>query len=119
MKKPITQTYNDGVIAVYSVGNIALPGDRPKDGLLLKFENPIPYEERTVGVTRFVLNMQVQSTIEKLLRIPYVKGISRDDVVVPIDGEQYKIKQVQIIKDVEPKSLDLSLERVANRYEFG
>ena len=118
MKKPITQTYNDGVIAVYNVGNIAAPGNRPKDGLLLKFES-IPYEERTVGVTRFVLNMQAQSTIEKLLRIPYVKGISRDDVVVPIDGEQYKIKQVQIIKDVEPKSLDLSLERVANRYEFG
>lgn len=118
MKKPITQTYNDGVLAVYSVGNIATPGNRPKDGLLLKFES-INYEERTVGVTRFVLNMQVQSTIEKLLRIPYVKGISRDDVVVPIDGEQYKIKQVQIIKDVEPKSLDLSLERVANRYEFG
>jgi len=118
MKKPITQTYNDGVLAVYKVGNIAAPGNRPKDGLLLKFES-IPYEERTVGVTRFVANMQVQNTIEKLLRIPYVNGVSRDDVVVPIDGEQYRIKQAQVIKDVEPKCLDLSLERVASKYEFG
>ena len=118
MKKPITQTYNDGVLAVYSVGNIATPGNRPKDGLLLKFES-INYEERTVGVTRFVLNMQAQSTISKLLRIPYVNGVSMGDVVIPIDGEQYRIKQAQVIKDVEPVSLDLSLERAANRYEFG
>jgi len=118
MKKPITQTFNDGVLAVYRVDNIAAPGNRLKDGLLLKFGS-IPYEERTVGVTRFVLNMQAQSTIVKLLRIPYVNGVSMGDVVIPIDGEQYKIKQAQVIKEVEPKCLDLSLERVTTRYEFG
>lgn len=118
MKKPITQTFNDGVLAVYEVGNIAPPGDRPKEGLIQKFDNLLPYEEKTVGVTRFIANKQEQSTIEQLLRIPRVSGIARENIVIPIDGEQYRIKQVQSINDVEPRCLDLSLERVDIAYEL-
>lgn len=118
MKKPITQTFNDGVLTVYKIDNIAAPGDRRKDGLKLKFES-IPYEERTVGVTRFIANLQEQSVIEQLLRIPRVNGIAREDVVIPIDGEQYRIKQVQAINNVEPKCFDLSLERVSVKYDIG
>lgn len=116
--KPITQTFNDGVLKVYEVTNIAEPGDRPKDGLKLKFENAIPYEERTVGVTRFYTGKQAQNTIEQLLRIPRVEGISRNDIVVPIDGEQYRIEQIQAINDVEPRCLDLSLEKVSVAYDI-
>lgn len=116
--KPITQTFNDGVLTVYKVGNIAGLGNMPKDGLVPKFDNTLPYEERTVGVTRFVANKQDQSVIEQLLRIPRINGIAREDVVIPIDGEQYKIKQVQSINDVEPRCLDLSLERVDVAYEL-
>lgn len=116
--KPLTQTFNDGVLTVYKVGNIASLGDRPKEGLIQKFNNTLPYEERTVGVTRFIANKQDQSIIEQLLRIPRISGIARDDVVIPIDGEQYQIKQVQSINDVEPRCLDLSLERVDIAYEL-
>lgn len=118
MKKPLTQTFNDGVLTVYEVGNIAPMGDRPKEGLIQKFSNTLPYEERTVGVTRFIANKQEQSTIEQLLRIPRVSGIARENIVIPIDGEQYRIKQVQSINDVEPRCLDLSLERVDTAYEL-
>lgn len=112
------QTFNDGVLKVYEVTNIAEPGDRPKDGLELKFENAIPYEERTVGITRFYTGKQAQNTIEQLLRIPKVEGISRNDIVVPIDGEQYRIEQIQSINDVEPRCLDLSLEKVSVAYDI-
>jgi hypothetical protein len=118
MKKPKTQTFNDGVLTVYRVGNIAALGDRPKEGLILKFDNAVPYEERTVGVTRFITNKQEQSIIEQLLRIPRVNGIAREDIVIPIDGEQYRIKQVQTINDVEPRCLDLSLEKVVTKYDI-
>lgn len=116
--KPITQTFNDGVIRVYEVTNIAEPGNRPKEGLVLKYEAAIPYEERTVGVTRYYTGKQSQNTIEQLLRIPRINGISRNDVVVPIDGEQYRIEQIQSINDIEPNCLDLSLERAAVKYDI-
>ncbi len=112
------QTFNDGVLTVYKVGNIAGLGNMPKEGLIQKFTNAIPYEERTVGVTRFIANKQENTLIEQLLRIPRINGIAREDVVIPIDGEQYRIKQVQSINDVEPRCLDLSLEKVVTKYEI-
>lgn len=118
MKKPKTQTFNDGVLTVYKVGNIAGLGNMPKEGLIQKFTNAIPYEERTVGVTRFTANKQENTIVEQLLRIPRINGIAREDVVIPIDGEQYRIKQVQSINDVEPRCLDLSLEKVVTKYEI-
>lgn len=119
--RPITQTFNDGVLSIYEIGNIASPGNKPKEGLIQKEKfkgKTLPYEERTVGVTRFIANKQEQSTIEQLLRIPRVGGIARENVVIPIDGEQYRIKQVQAINDVEPRCLDLSLEKVSVAYEI-
>lgn len=32
----LTQTFNDGIVNIYSIGNIAEPGNMPKDGLTLK-----------------------------------------------------------------------------------
>ena len=116
--KPLTQQFNDGVLKVYEVTNIAEAGDRPKDGLIPKFNGAVPYEERTVGITRFYTGKQTQNTIEQLLRIPRVNGISRNDIVVPIDGEQYRIEQLQSINDIEPRCLDLSLERVSVAYDI-
>lgn len=116
--KPITQTFNDGVLTVYEVGNIAPLGDRPKEGLILRFDNSLPYEERTVGLNRFTANKQENTLIEQLLRIPRVNGIARENVVIPVDGEQYRIKQVQAINDLEPRCLDLSLEKVVTKYEI-
>ena len=112
------QTFNDGVLTVYKVGNIGGLGNMPEDGLIQKFDNTIPYEERTVGVTRFTANKQENTIVEQLLRIPRINGIAREDVVIPIDGEQYQIRQVQSINDVEPRCLDLSLEKVVTKYEI-
>lgn len=112
-----TQSFNDGVVNIYSVGNIAEPGNMPKDGLTLKVGS-LHYEERTVGMSRFWTAMQAHAKVERMLRVPRMDYVSPQDIAIPIDGEQYKIIQIQYPKDVEPPSMDLSLERVDSDYEI-
>jgi hypothetical protein len=115
--KPKTQTYNDGIVKIYSVGNIAAPGNMPKDGLTLKI-SPLRYEERIVGMGRYWTAMQVQAQIDRIIRVPRIESISSQDVAIPIDGKQYQIKQVQYVPDIEPPSMDLSLERLEAAYDI-
>lgn len=110
------QQYNSGILAICKVGNIAEPGNMPKDGLTTKY-NLLRYDERTVGVTRNSLAMQNQSSIEQLVRIQRVDDISVHDVAI-LDGKQYDIYQFQYINDVSPRSIDLSLERLEVAYEI-
>jgi hypothetical protein len=116
--KTLTQTFNDGVLKIYRVDNIASPGDLPKEGLVQKLDSAIPYEERIVGITRNSLAKQEQSSIEQLVRIPRINDISVHDVVTLVDGKQYDVYQAQYINDVEPKCIDLSLTRLEVAYEF-
>lgn len=112
-----TQTFNDGALKLYEVQNIAEDGNMPKDGLVLKHSS-VRYEERTVGISRFWTAQQFNSTIERVLRIQRVPNVNRNDIVIPNDGQQYTIKQIQLIKDVMPISYDLSLERVDADYDI-
>ena len=115
--KPKTQTYNDGIVKIYSVGNIAAPGNMPKDGLTLKI-SPLRYEERIVGMWSYWTAMQAQAQIDRIIRVPRIESISSQDVAIPIDGKQYQIKQVQYVPDIEPPSMDLSLERLEAAYDI-
>ena len=114
-----TQTFNDGVVNIYTVDDIATPGNKPKDGLKLppKYE-ALHYEERIVGMGRFWTAKQDHVQIDRLIRVPRLENISSQDVAIPVDGKQYEIKQIQYVPDVEPPSMDLSLERVEAEYEF-
>ena len=115
------QQFNDGILHVYKVGNVAQPGNMPKEGLTLKLDNPLRYEELKVFDSKFwaASNSQERTKIERLLRIPKTNDVVRDDKVIPIDGKQYKIVQIQYPVDIMPKSMDLSLERVEVAYEVG
>jgi hypothetical protein len=115
--KSLTQQFNDGVLSVYKVGNIAEDGDKPKQGLTLK-QGGLRYEERTVGMSRFWTAMQNNSKVEQMLRVQRINGISLHDVAIPRDGDQYDIIQIQFIKDVEPASMDLSLQKVSAAYDI-
>lgn len=116
MKRKI-QSFSDGIVNIYTVDNIADPGNKPKDGLVLKLEN-LRYEERTVGMGRYWTAKQDNVSIDLLIRVPRIDSVSSQDIAIPKDGKQYKIKQVQYPKDVEPPSMDLSLERLEQSYEF-
>lgn len=112
-----TQSFKDGVVSIYSVGNIAEPGNMPKEGLILKV-GLLRYEERTVGMGRFWSAMQNQARIDMVLRAPRIRSVSTQDIAIPNDGKQYEIKQVQYPPDVEPPVMDLSLERIDADYDI-
>ncbi|ABO51112.1 hypothetical protein Dred_2602 [Desulforamulus reducens MI-1] len=116
--KQQTQTFNDGIVNIYSVGNIAQLGNMPKEGLTLKV-GPLRYKERTVGMGRFWTAMQAQTRIDQVIRVPQIRSVSTQDIAVLMDGKQYEIKQIQYQEDVEPPVMDLSLERLEADYEFG
>lgn len=112
-----TQTFNSGVANIYSATNIAPPGGMPKENLTLKV-GALRYKERTVGMSRFWTAMQVNAKIGRVLRMPRISSISTQDVIVPTDGEQYKILQVQYPEDIYPPVMDLSLERLDAAYDI-
>lgn len=110
------QQYNDGILAIYKVGNIAEPGNMPKDGLNVKYDS-LRYEERTVGITRNNLAKQDHSQIDNLVRVQRLDDVCVHDVV-SIAGKQYDIYQIQYINDVSPRSMELSLQRLEVAYEI-
>lgn len=114
--KTLTQQFNDGIVNIYSVGNIAEAGNMPKDRLTIKVSN-LRYEERIVGMSRYWTAKQEQAQIEQLIRVPRINSITTHDVAI-LNGEQYDIVQVQYPKDIEPPSMDLSLERLEVAYEI-
>lgn len=111
------QQYNDGILKVYKVENVALPGNMPKQKLTLKIDYPLRYAELKVFDSKFWAASQDNTKIERLVRLPKVDQIGRDDMIIPVDGKQYKIVQIQYPIDVLPKSMDLSLERLEVAYE--
>lgn len=115
--KTLTQTFNSGVVNIYSVGDIAHPGGMPKEGLTLKVGS-LRYHERTVGMSRFWAAMQNQTKVDMVLRMPRLETVSTHDVAIPIDGRQYEIKQVQYPEDIDPPAMDLSLERLDKEYDL-
>lgn len=117
MKLPtLTQPFNDGIVNIYSVTNIAASGNMPKDGLTIKVSD-LRYEERTVGMSRYWTALQDNARIEQLIRVPRINSVTVHDVAI-LNGQQYDIMQAQYPPDVEPPCMDLSLERLEVAYEI-
>jgi len=112
------QSFPDGIVNVYKVTDIALPGDMPVDGLVLK--QTLRYKERTVGMGRYYAAMQNNIKVDFVIRCPEVRGLSEKStdilVAILIDGQQYKIMQIQYPEDVNPPVMDMSLERLGENY---
>lgn len=112
----ISQTYNDGIVTICSVENIAKPGYQPVIGLQNKVV--LRYQEQRLGINRLYLSRQNQVELEKVLRIPYWEGISSQDVAVLADGRQYRIDTIQNVSGVYPPSLDISLSKIEQNYKI-
>ena len=121
MLKAKFQSFPDGVVSIYKVGDVALPGDMPIDGLVL--QQTLRYKERTVGLNRFYSALQNNIKVDFVIRCPEVRGLSEKatDILVAIliDDQQYKVMQIQYIEDAQPPSMDLTLERVGEPYVTG
>lgn len=113
MIKKKVPTFNDGVVKLYIVDNIAEPGDRPKEALRLLCARR--YHERTVGVHRYTALGQTGVRVDKVIRVPRV-DVSIQEVAVLSDGKQYRIRQVQHPEDIAPPVTELSLELIKEAY---
>lgn len=106
-KGEITQSYNDGVVTIYSVTDGAQPGYQPAPVLVEKIA--LRYEERRMGLQRYYQAMQDQVKIERVLRTPRAGGVTSQDVAITEDGRRYRVYMVQAVTDVYPPSVDITL----------
>ena len=117
MIKSKAETFNDGLVQVFSIVNGAEAGDKPIE--LLRRKCRLRYKERTVGMGRFYTALQAQARIDRLLRCQRIEGVSTLDIAIPNDNAQYRIVQVQYPEDVVPPVMDLTLERLTVDYRIG
>lgn len=111
----ITQSFNDGIIGVYSVQDGAAPGYRPVPVLVLV--KRMRYQERYLGINRLYSGRQNQVDIQRIVRVQKVPGVSNQNVAITEDGQQYRIDSVQDVIGAYPPSLDLTLATVEQEYE--
>lgn len=102
----ITQTYNDGVVKIFSVKDGATPGYQPV--LQARHTYCVAFAERVLGINRLFLGRQNRVEISKVLRIPRIP-VSTLDLAQTHDGSWYSINSVQSVEGVFPPSLDISL----------
>lgn len=109
--------FNDGMVTIYRVENRAAPGEKPKDALFKR--GTLRYQRRTVGIQRHYAAMNAGARVDLLLRVPYRRSVSTQDVAVPtLDGKQYRITLIQVPEDVTPPVMDLTLERLERDYDL-
>lgn len=110
----ISQSYNDGILDIYVVTNIAKAGYKPK--ACISWRSKIRFNEQRLGLNRLYLSRQNQIEIERVVRVQRGVSVSTSDIAV-INEKQYRIDTVQSVTDVYPPSFDLALVRLGQEYE--
>lgn len=113
----VSNSFNDGLVKIYSVEDIAQPGLMPRLQLTLKVK--LRYEERKLGIQRYYSGQQNQTEISRVLRVPEPPyEIDNQMIAVTEAGRQYRIRLVQNVRDSFPPCLDLTLERIIQGEEY-
>jgi len=116
MKKKKIQIYNDGVITIFTVGNIAEKGNMPIEGIVEKLR--LRFRRRTIGHTRFHESLQENIKIDEIVRCPYRPEVSIQDKAFFFGSEdRYEVKKVVFIENTKPKEMELLLERVESNHD--
>lgn len=109
-------TFDDGIVKICEVINIAENGFKPK--LVLKEKTAAHFGYETVGVIRFIENKKVDNQIEEAIRIYQDRTVRMEDIAV-IEDVQFKIVQAQHKADDDNiKITVLSLERINEEYDY-
>ena len=64
----VSQTFNAGVVTIYRVTDAAQPGYKPQPRTAELVM--LPYDARTVGVSRYYAARQAQVQLDRVLRVP-------------------------------------------------
>lgn len=110
-------TFDDGILKLYQVENIAAAGMKPKNGLVYMASHYFGFE--TVGYSRYYTALQAKNQITNLVHVWEDRSIMPDQVCVLEDGLQYKVSFVQHAKNDQGLAFTrLTLERLGEAYEF-
>ena len=115
-KNEVSQSFNSGIVTVYSVEDSAEPGFKPVKKLTEKAK--LRYEERRLGFQRFYSGMQNMIQIERVIRVPKF-DITNQDIAITEDGKEYRIDLVQKVPDVFPECVDISLSKIEQKFTEG
>lgn len=106
----ITQAYNDGIVTIYTVEDVNAGTGYAPHAVTTELIK-LAYQERKLGIRRYYEAKQNQINVERVIRVPKPPmDITNQDVAETDDGNAYRIDLVQIVPDVCPPSLDLTLE---------
>lgn len=109
-KGEITQNFNDGVVTIFEQKDEGKPGYQVQIALSKKIQ--LRFEEQKLGIQRFYSAAQNQQRIERVIRVPRTEKVNAQDVAKTHDGKQYRIELVQLVPEVFPPSVDLTLSRI-------
>ena len=107
--------YKDGVLMIYSVKNVAPPGDTPEEAYTLKVLTH--FADKVIGYQRRIAAMQVESSCDRVIEIedPINPEIIQGDAAQVIDNAgrsgYYVIDMIDHLVDVKPAALRLQLRR--------
>lgn len=113
MRQNQPQTFNDGMVVIWKVGNTAVPGEKPVEKLEKKAA--LRFHQRTVGINRFWSALQNYVRISNVIRCQRVPNVTTQDIVTltsGADGTRYAIRQIQYPEDIRPPVMDLTLEEM-------
>lgn len=111
----VTQSFNDGIVRIFSVSDGAAPGWQPKPAAELKLT--LRYQERALGIQRYYAGMQNQIELRRVIRVPRTGRVSSQDLAVTEDGQQYRVDLVQSIQEAYPPCADLTLAAVRQKFD--
>lgn len=107
----VTQSYNDGVVTIYSVTDGAKPGYQPVPTLEEKIT--LRYAEQRLGIQRYYAALQNQVQVERVIRTARAGDITTQDIAITEDGRKYAVYMVQSVQDVYPPSVDITLSKIS------
>lgn len=107
----VTQSYNDGVVTIYSVTDGAKPGYQPMPMLAEKIT--LRYAEQRLGIQRYYAALQNQVQVERVIRTARAGDITTQDIAITEDGRKYTVYMVQSVQDVYPPSVDITLSKIS------
>ena len=110
-------TFDDGILNIYDIQNLAQQGDKPRMGLVLKSTHFFGFD--TVGYNRYYAALKTNEQIDGVIRIWQDRTITNQNICVLEDNLQYKISLIQHTKDDDGVDVTkLTLTRIDEKYEI-
>lgn len=112
------QTFPSGCVTFFHTDDTSAAGDIPKYAARAFLR--VPYEEKKIGDVRYYAALQAGSRLDRVVRVPCVKGIdvTGDIAMVSGDTQQYRVTKFTQNSMTLPESWDVTLEVSKKNYKI-